>query len=80
VVLLLKLTVFELVHQGIVPAILCVCAPAYHDDYMKERGGLVWPDEAARDLGYSVLDILEALRKLEREGRTTESQDIHIEA
>jgi hypothetical protein len=25
----LKLTVFELVHQGIVPAILCVCAPAY---------------------------------------------------
>jgi len=20
--------------------------------YMKERGGLIWPDEAARELGY----------------------------
>jgi hypothetical protein len=29
--------------------------------YMKERGGLIWPDEAARELGYSALDILEAL-------------------
>jgi DNA-binding GntR family transcriptional regulator len=36
---------------------------------MKERGGLIWPDEAAKELGYSVLDILEALRKLEKEGR-----------
>ncbi len=35
--------------------------------YMKVRGGLIWPDEAARELGYSVLDILEALRKLEKE-------------
>ena len=48
--------------------------------YMKERGGLIWPDEAARELGYSVLDILEALRKLEKEGRAVESQDIPIEA
>jgi len=48
--------------------------------YMKQRGGLIWPDEAARELGYSVLDILEALRKLEKEGRAIESQDISIEA
>ena len=48
--------------------------------YMKERGGLIWPDEAARELGYSVLDILEALRKLGKEGRAIESQDIPIEA
>ncbi len=47
--------------------------------HMKERGGLIWPDEAARELGYSVLDILEALRKLEKEGRAIESQDISIE-
>ena len=49
-------------------------------DYMKEYDGLIWPDEAARDLGYSVLDILEALRKLEREGRAIEAEGIHIEA
>ena len=49
-------------------------------DYMKEHDGLIWPDEAARDLGYSVLDILETLRKLEREGRAIEAEDIHIEA
>jgi len=48
--------------------------------YMKERGGLIWPDEAARELGYSVLDVLEALRKLEKEGRAVESQGISIEA
>jgi Arc/MetJ-type ribon-helix-helix transcriptional regulator len=48
--------------------------------YMKERGGLIWPDEAAAELGYSVLDILEALRKLEKEGRAVESQDLSIEA
>jgi Arc/MetJ-type ribon-helix-helix transcriptional regulator len=48
--------------------------------YMKERGGLIWPDEAARELGYSVLDILETLRKLEKEGRAIESQGISIEA
>jgi Arc/MetJ-type ribon-helix-helix transcriptional regulator len=49
-------------------------------DYMKERGGLIWPDQAARDLGYSVLDILEALKKLEKEGRAAETEKIHIEA
>ena len=48
--------------------------------FMKERGGLIWPDEAARELGYSVLDILEALRRLEKEGRAIESQDVSIEA
>ncbi len=45
--------------------------------YMKERGGLIWPDEAATELRYSVLDVLEALRKLEKEGRAVESQDLH---
>lgn len=48
--------------------------------YMKDRGGLIWPDDAARELGYSVLDILEALRKLEKEGRAIESEGISIEA
>jgi Arc/MetJ-type ribon-helix-helix transcriptional regulator len=48
--------------------------------YMKERGGLIWPDEAARELGYSILDILGALRKLEKEGRAVESEGISIEA
>ena len=43
-------------------------------EYMRQRGGLVWPDQAARDLGYSVLDILEALRKLEKEGRAVETE------
>jgi biotin operon repressor len=47
---------------------------------MKDRGGLIWPDDAARELGYSVLDILEALRKLEKEGRAIESEGISIEA
>jgi Arc/MetJ-type ribon-helix-helix transcriptional regulator len=49
----------------------------YH--YMKERGGLVWPDEAARELGYSVIEILEALKKLEREGRVEEAQKLPVE-
>ena len=48
--------------------------------YMKERDGLVWPDDAARDLGYSVLEILEALRKLEREGKAREAEGIPVEA
>jgi len=48
--------------------------------YMKERGGLLWPDEAARELGYSVLDILEALKKLEKEGRAVEAQSPYVEA
>ena len=48
--------------------------------YMKDRGGLIWPDDAARELGYSVLEILEALRKLEKEGRAVESEDTSIEA
>jgi len=47
--------------------------------YMKDRGGFVWPDEAASELGYSVLDILEALRKLEKEGRAMESENISIQ-
>lgn len=46
--------------------------------YMKDHGGFIWPDEAARELGYSVLDILEALRKLEKEGRAMESENISI--
>ena len=49
-------------------------------EYMREHDGLIWPDEAARDLGYSVLNILEALRKLEREGRAVEAEGVHTEA
>ena len=48
--------------------------------YMKKRGGLVWPDAAARDLGFSVLDVLEALRRLEKEGRAVEAEDVSMEA
>jgi len=48
----------------------------YH--YMKERGGVVWPDDAARELGYSVLDILNALKK--REGKAREAYDTGIGA
>jgi Arc/MetJ-type ribon-helix-helix transcriptional regulator len=49
----------------------------YH--YMKERGGLVWPDDAARELGYSVMEIVEALKKLEREGKVEEAQKLAVE-
>ena len=48
--------------------------------YMKDRGGLIWPDAAARDLGFSVLDVLEALRRLEKEGRAVEAEDVSVEA
>lgn len=48
--------------------------------YMKERGGLIWPDEAARELGVSVIEILEVLRKLEREGKAREGEALPIEA
>ncbi len=48
--------------------------------YMKERRGLVWPDEAARELGVSIIDVLETLRKLEREGSVREAETLPIEA
>ncbi len=42
--------------------------------YMKERGGLIWPDEAARELRVSVIEVLDALRRFEREGRAREAE------
>jgi Arc/MetJ-type ribon-helix-helix transcriptional regulator len=48
--------------------------------YMKQRDGFVWPDEAARELGCSVIEILEALKKLEREGKVEEAQRLPVEA
>ena len=47
---------------------------------MKERGGLVWPDDAARNLDYSVLEIFEAFRKLEKEEKAHEAESISFEA
>jgi len=41
-------------------------------EYFKERGGVAWPDEAAKELGYSVIDVLNALQMLKDEGKTEE--------
>ena len=48
--------------------------------YMAERGGVVWPDEAARALDCSVLEVLEALKRLEREGKAKEAETLSAEA
>lgn len=42
-------------------------------EYFKRRGGSGWPDEAATELGYSVLEVLGALRELEKQGKAAES-------
>jgi len=49
-------------------------------EYLKDHGGFIWPDQAANDLGYSVLDILEALKKLKKEGRAVETKNTRIDA
>jgi len=48
--------------------------------YLKEHDGLIWPDAAAKDLGYSVLDVLEALHRLEKEGKAMEAENVSVEA
>lgn len=42
-------------------------------EYFKARGGSGWPDEAAIELGYSVLEVLDALERLRKEGRAREA-------
>jgi Arc/MetJ-type ribon-helix-helix transcriptional regulator len=44
----------------------------YH--YFRSKGGAVWPDDAARDLGYSVLTVLDVLEKLRKKGKAKESK------
>jgi uncharacterized membrane protein len=46
--------------------------------YFSDRGGVAWPDEVARDLGYSVLDVLRALRELEEEGKAGEVEAVTV--
>jgi hypothetical protein len=41
-------------------------------EYFKGRGGSAWPDEAALELGYSVLEVLDALERLRKKGRARE--------
>ena len=42
-------------------------------EYFKAKGGSGWPDEAAVELGYSVLEVLEALERLKEEGKAQEA-------
>jgi Arc/MetJ-type ribon-helix-helix transcriptional regulator len=42
-------------------------------EYFKTRGSSGWPDEAAIELGYSVLEVLDALEKLKKEGKAQEA-------
>lgn len=42
----------------------------YH--HFRSKGGAVWPDDAARDLGYSVLTVLGVLEKLKKKGKAKE--------
>ncbi len=48
--------------------------------YMKERGGLIWPDEAARELRVPVIEVLDALRRFEREGKAREVETLPTRA
>jgi len=43
-------------------------------DYLKSKGVSVWPDEAARELGYSVLEVLNALERLKKKGKPIRSK------
>lgn len=49
-------------------------------DCLRSRGGDVWPDEIAEDLGTSVLEVLEALESLRKEGRAVEVELVEREA
>jgi Arc/MetJ-type ribon-helix-helix transcriptional regulator len=41
-------------------------------EYFKRRGGSAWPDEAALELGYSVVEVLDALGRLAKKGKARE--------
>ena len=47
-------------------------------EHFKSRGGSSWPDEAAVELGYSVLEVLEALEQLRRKGKAWEATQASI--
>ncbi len=47
-------------------------------EYFKSKGGSSWPDEAAIDLGYSVLEVLEALERLRKRGKASELTQVSI--
>ncbi len=42
-------------------------------EYFVNKGGSAWPDDAAVDLGYSVLEVLGALEQLQRKGKAREA-------
>ncbi len=46
-------------------------------DYFKSKEGSVWPDDAARELGYSVLEVLDVLERLKKRGK---AQEVAMEA
>ncbi len=41
-------------------------------EYFKSKGAPVWPDDAGRDLGYSILVVLDALDRLKKKGKAKE--------
>lgn len=45
-------------------------------EYFRSKGGSVWPDDAARDLGYSVLAVLDVLERLKKKGKAEETSMI----
>lgn len=47
-------------------------------EYFKSKGGSSWPDEAAIELGYSVLEVLEALEQLRKRGKAWEATQVSI--
>jgi Arc/MetJ-type ribon-helix-helix transcriptional regulator len=42
-------------------------------EFFKSKGGSAWPDEAAIELGYSVLEVLGALEQLRKRGKAMEA-------
>lgn len=41
-------------------------------DYFKAKGTAIWPDDAALELGYSVLEVINALERLKKKGKAQE--------
>ncbi len=50
------------------------------ESYLRSRGGDVWPDEMAEDIGVSVLEVIEALESLQRRGKAEEVRHVEREA
>lgn len=45
-------------------------------EFFKNKGGSGWPDEAAAELGYSVLQVLDALERLRSKGKAEEVAEV----